>query len=428
MDGMKIPIHYGRRQVELEIPERNLAQAVRPWPEDQAAADRYRPFDLPIAENFIRIIRDKRVCVLVPDGTRDFPWNAILDPLCRLLPQAAHVRFLVCTGTHAAETPENVLIRESIDEYAWKTGLPSFDTVVHDCDQAEYLHAGLTQYGTEVLYNAAAEPADVFVALSDVKYHYFAGYSNPVKNFAPGICAYRTAERNHSLTFDDRSCCGCHPWHPDPARRDQPLAVDLLEAMERIAGERPVWAAVTLSSRQKLLWAAFGPAAEVTPQAFEQVDDTTLHTVPPASRVIVSPGGHPDDGDLYIAQRALELTKAAFAPGGEVLFAAACLNGLGAPRTLENFYHKLTRPLDEVLRVAPAHYQLYSHKPYRFAQLIRRLERLWLWSELDDETVRAAHMHPARDPQAVIDRWVEQDPDAGILVVDQANKLALRTP
>lgn len=424
---MKVSMHYGKGRVELEIPERNVARVVRPWAEDAAAADAFKPFDLALAENFIRLSRGKRVCVLVPDGTRDFPWNAVLEPLCRLLTEAAHVRFLLCTGTHASVTQENVSIRESIDAYAWKASLGSFDTVVHDCREAEYRHAGRTRYGTEVLYNAAAEPADVFVALSDIKFHYFAGYSNPVKNLVPGICAYRTAERNHSLTFDDRSGWGAHPWHPDPARRDQPLAADQVEAMERIVGDRPFWAAVTISSQQKLLWAAFGPAREMAAIAFEKVDAETMHTVEPAPRVIVSPGGHPEDGDLYIAQRALELTKAAFADDGEVLFAAACLNGIGAACTMENFYNRLTRPLDEVLSADPAAYRLFSHKPYRFAQLIRRLRRLWLWSELNEAAVEAAHLHPTRQPQAVIDGWIRERPDVKILVVDQANKLALRT-
>ena len=37
--------------------------------------------------------------------------------------------------------------------------------------------------------------------------------------------------------------------------------------------------------------------------------------VKPVDRLIVSPGGLPNDVDLYIAQRALELTKAAVADG-----------------------------------------------------------------------------------------------------------------
>ena len=142
--------------------------------------------------------------------------------------------------------------------------------------------------------------------------------------------------------------------------------------------------------------------------------------------MVISPGGHPDDCDLYIAQRALELTKCAIQDGGEILFLAACANGIGAERTMEHFYNKLTGPLDQILTEKPGQYKLYSHKPYRFAQLISRLRKLWVHSQLDEGMIRAIHMHPAKDPQAIVNQWIDENPLVKILFVDGANKLALR--
>ena len=48
-----------------------------------------------------------------------------------------------------------------------------------------------------------------------MKTHYFAGYSNPIKNFVPGICAFETTEKNHSLALHPHSSFGLHPWHSD---------------------------------------------------------------------------------------------------------------------------------------------------------------------------------------------------------------------
>ena len=76
---------------------------------------------------------------------------------------------------------------------------------------------GRTSRGTQVLVNVLADEADVFLVVSDVKVHYFAGYSNPVKNFLPGISAFRTVEQNHSLALLEESTHGLHPWHPDPS-------------------------------------------------------------------------------------------------------------------------------------------------------------------------------------------------------------------
>ena len=169
-----------------------------------------------------------------------------------------------------------------------------------------------------------------------------------------------------------------------------------------------------------------GDAIErVSAEAFATVDQRNTHTVTPCGRLIVSPGGLPNDIDLYIAQRALELTKNAVTDNGEILFLAACPNGIGEEKTMENFYGRLTLPLDEVLKSIESEYKLYSHKPYKFAQTIQRLRRIWVRSEIPDEVIRAAHLHPTHDPQGVVDQWLAQDPQAKIIVVEGANKIAL---
>jgi hypothetical protein len=111
--------------------------------------------------------------------------------------------------------------------------------------------------------------------------------------------------------------------------------------------------------------------------------------------------------------------------GGEILFLAACPKGVGEPHTPAHLYHRLTAPLQEVIRSIRQDYVLYSHKPYKFALMIRRLRRLWMHSQMPDHLVEAAHLHPAHDPQAVVDGWLAPPPDTRILCVDGANKVAL---
>jgi nickel-dependent lactate racemase len=273
-----------------------------------------------------------------------------------------------------------------------------------------------------------ADDADVFLVLSDIKVHYFAGYSNPVKNFVPGICSFRTAEQNHSLALDNKSTFGVHPWHPDSNRRKNPLACDQLEGMKLIVKERPVFTLATITTLRQIRWAKFGPIESVSVEAFVTVDQRNTHTVTPAGRLIVSPGGLPNDIDLYIAQRALELTKSAVTDGGEILFLAACPSGAGEAKTMENFYHRLTMPIEEIFNSIESEYKLYSHKPYKFAQLIRRLRRIHIYSQIPDDMVQAAHLYPTYEPQAVVNDWLDEEPDTKITIVDGANKIALRNP
>jgi nickel-dependent lactate racemase len=425
---MKIDIHYGDGIVSLEIPEANVAHIIRPW-QDEEQADNRAILRQAMAgrqvEDFQEAIAGSRLSVLLDDGTRDEPFEDIFEQLFAALRTSSFVRFLICTGTHEPATPQNARITAQIEKAAAKAGIGNYEIHANDCERAEFAEAGITSRGTEIICNVLADDADVFLVLSDVKVHYFAGYSNPIKNFVPGICAFRTAEQNHSLALDDKSTFGVHPWHPDDDRRNNPLASDQLEGMRLIVKKRPVFTLATITTSGQIRWAKFGSIESVSAEAFATVDQRNTHTVTPAGRLIISPGGLPNDIDLYIAQRALELTKSAVTDGGEILFLAACPNGVGEVKTMENFYHRLTAPIDEIFNSIESEYKLYSHKPYKFARLIRRLRRINIYSQIPDDLIRAAHLFPVHEPQAVVNGWLTKQPDAKITIADGANKIAL---
>ena len=425
---MDVQLHYGTGVVSLRVGEQNVQEVIRPWggSENEDAIGDLREIIASQAGAFPDDVAGKRVCILVDDGTRDEPLEEVLPPVCEMLRRAASVQVAICTGTHQAETPKNAQIRRDIEKVSTDAGLPVTGIHTHDCQSDEFIDVGRTSRGTQVLVNALADEADVFVVVSDVKVHYFSGYSNPVKNFVPGICAFRTVEQNHGLALLDESTHGMHPWHPDPKRRGGPVAEDQVEGMHLITRGRPIYALVMISAARRLIWTRFGPIEEASAESFRVTDERNIRTVTPATRLVVAPGGVPNDDDLYIAQRALELTRAAVLDGGEVLFLAACPLGIGEPQTLENFYNRLTVPLDEVIQSIQQDYVLYSHKPYKFALMIRRLRRIWMHTQIPDNLVEAAHLHPAHDPQAVVDGWLAEQPDVKIVFVDGANKVALQ--
>ena len=427
---MRITLHYGTGKIPVEIPEINLAGLIVPRQEQmdknrnaQILSDALQACNL---SEFQKTIQNRKLCVLLADATRDLPTEDCLHAVASTLRLCSSIQFILCTGTHTARTEGNLALCRTVQKICDETGLGRAEILIHDCQTAPFLDAGVTCRGTRVYYNAVVEKTDVFLVFSDVKPHYFAGYSNPVKNFVPGICNYETARGNHSLTLDEASIFCAHPWHSNPAQRNQPLAADQVEAMEKITRGRPVYAITTISSHRTIQWAALGTIREVCQKAFLQTDQWNLHTVKPIERLIVSPGGFPNDMDLYIAQRALELTEQAVLDGGEILFVSACQNGIGPEKSMEHFWNLLIQPFEQIYHAIEGEYKLFSHKPYRFARLIQRLRKLWVYSELPDDQIIAAHMTPADRPQQVVDGWIQETPAVKILVVDGANKLALR--
>lgn len=421
---------YGDGTVKLEIPDKNLAGVIEPKSAkatDDVLAGIERVLDNPHGPPLSEISKSKSVCVLVEDHTRDAPHWEMVSAVVPHLTNANRVQFIITTGSHEVNHPDNLEIVEMIKRLAGDAKLISYDVTIHDCKSPDVVDLGKTSRGSPVIVNAAAVGHDVYVSLSDMKAHYFAGYSNVVKNFLPGVCGFDTIEANHSLALEPRSTFGVHPFHPDESRRDNPLADDMREAMELIAREAKIFLVAIVSSNRKLVWADAGHPEPVTARGMELLDETSSFTVTPQTRIVVSPGGYPQDKSLYHAQRAIELTKNAVVDGGQILFLAECRDGIAPESAIENFYTKLTAPIDDVIKSISGEYHLYEHKAYKFAELMKRVSRVRLYSELDQETVEAAHLEVVKDPQSVIDEWIKEDPDVKILVLDKGNKIAVYT-
>ncbi len=425
---MEIVLSYGRRTIKLAIPKDNLAGLIKP----RAPSGRdVRPglekaLDEPAGEPLEQLAKGRRVCVLIEDDTRAEPHRDIIESLAGRLGTAARVDFILATGSHDPATPGNVGILDLMRRASSDNGLKLGSVHANDCFSQNFADMGKTSRGTPVVVDPVALAADLYVVGADMKNHYFAGYSNALKDFLPGICGYATIEANHAWALDPRSTFGVHPLHPDHSRRNNPLSSDMLEAQRMIAGGKPVFALAMVTSHEKLLWSAAGAMEEVTRRGIAKVDELTAFEVRQAPYVIVSPGGHPEDESLYGAQRALELTKNAVQDGGEVLLLAECVNGI-APnqKAKENFYDRLTKPLNEVLGSIKARYELYSHKAYKFAEMMSRLDSIGIYTSLERDVVERAHFRKIVDPQAVVDGWLVRRPDAKILAFDDANKIAV---
>ncbi len=425
---LQIRMRYGPSEVPLEVPGPNVAGFYRPWaPEvpDEAARLDTLPATL-AAERLRDESRGRSVLFLVADATRDEPHAEILEAGLACVATAARVTVVVTTGSHRSDTPGNRAIAEAAVVAAAQAGAPSPRVVIHDCRTADFTSHGTTSRGTPVRLSSVLDDVDLVLVASDVKHHWFAGYSNPLKNFLPGLAAFESIERNHRLALEPDATFGRHPLHPDPGRRTNPVAEDMLEAFELVHRGRPTWTLVTVKVEGHLAHAELGPLREAAAGAMQFADGVGTFSVERSSRVVVSAGGSPQDDTLYLSHRAVELTRAAVADGAEILLLAACAGGIAdGASARENFYEELTRPLDEVLRRIREGYRLYQHKAYRLAELLTRIEALHLVSALPADHVRSAHLRPAPDAQAVVDDWIARDPSCHITFFDEANRLCV---
>ncbi len=425
---MEVSVSYGEGKVNLSIPESNFAGIVKPKqlkPKSDLLGELKRSLTNPLGPTLTELAKSKSVCVLVEDHTRDAPHLELVSSIVPSLKRASRVQFIITTGSHEVNHPDNLKIVEMIRRVAEDSKLSNFDIIIHDCFAEDLVNLGKTSRGTPVWVNSAAVGHDVYVSLSDMKAHYFAGYSNVVKNFLPGVCGFDTIEANHSMALRPQSTFGIHPYHPDENRRDNPLADDMREGMEMITGKGTVFLLAVVTDGGKLIWSGAGQPEPVTALAMEILDDSASFVVTPQTRIIVSPGGYPQDKSLYHAQRAIELTKNAVLDYGEILFLAQCKDGVAPKSAIENFYNKLTLPLVDVISSIGGKYHLYEHKAFKFAELLMKVSKIMMYTDLDKEIVEKVHMEKVSDPQAVVDDWIAADHNVKILVLDKGNKIAV---
>lgn len=431
IDKARIELAYGKNSFTLRIPGSRV-KVVQPESFSEDISGKIlleKAFDHPFeSASLEEAVKGKNVCALVEDSTRGQPHREEIEAGARRLRGAHFVQYIITTGSHTPQVKGNWRIRDFIKEIASRCSL-NYQVLIHNCeDRAKSV--GTTSRGTEVKVDEKALEADLFFVTANMKTHYFAGYCNAVKNFLPGICAFQTIEDNHRLALEEEATFGRHPWHPDLNRRSNSVAEDMIEAMRLVIQGRPIYTLATIGGKE-IHWAAFGKIEPVTRAGFAVVDKMSSFRVKPAKYVVVSPGGFPNDETLYTAQRGLDLIKNAILDGGEVLLIAACNGGeqglAPSEKAKEFFYDSLAAevPKKELLSQIKKEYRLFKQKAYKMAEIISRTDKIWLYSELDEEIVKRAHLYPTRNPQKVIDEWLSRDESAPIAFFKQANKLAI---
>jgi nickel-dependent lactate racemase len=417
----KIQIPYDHSHINVEIPEHNIACLYSSYNQTENPAVKLNK-DAKLAG----MMKDKKVLILLADTTRDIPFQQIIDHFFTSLGNAPKaVSLCLATGTHDGDNKENNAILSYAKKSANKHKTPLIKSVIHNCHSSPTFYAGTTTRGNDIHVNEILHNIDFILIHADMKNHYFAGYSNPIKYIIPGICAYHTIERNHSLALDERSTFGHHPLHPDVNRRNNPLAQDMWEGYQLITESIPVHVLLTITSGRNIVWQKSGPLTDVLPDGIRTVDKKMGFKVSPAEKLIVSCGGYPNDESLYIAQRALELTKNALINGGEILFIAGCRNGIGPVKSIENFYNPLKGPLPLLLEKYAKNYKMYTHKVFKFAQLISRMHKIYMYSMLPAQHVSDIHLTPVKNIQALTDQWIAQTPHCRINIFLDGNKVAV---
>lgn len=392
---MRYHVEIGTRSQWFELPESDVIEVMHAnevaFGETGQAVVRdalRRPIGTPELRQMVH--PGQRVCLITSDVTRPLPTATLLPPVMDEL-HAAGVRdedvlLAIALGSHRPQTAEE--LRHIMGDYYGRIA-------VLNGDSKGLVHYGTTAQGTPVDILEEVAQADVRVALGNVEYHYFAGYSGGAKAIMPGVSTFEAIQANHSLMVDPAAHAG---------NRESPVRLDLEEACRMVGLDFIV--NVVLDEEKRVVYCACGDFVQAQRDACDQLDrlyGCELHEH--ADIVIVSQGGAPKDLNLYQLQKALDNAKHPVRDGGVIILVGSCAEGLGQP-TFERWMREASSP-DEVVEHLKRHFELGGHKAAAVAQILQRAS-VYLVSDMPDDLVRACFMKPFPTVQGALDAAMAQ--------------------
>jgi len=324
----------------------------------------------------------KSAAIAINDKTRPVPHHYLLPPLLAHLeklglpPEA--ITLLVATGVHPPMPPQ---------EFSWIVSpeiVSRYPIICHNGDdRASLVQLGRTERGTPVWLNRLFLEADLRLVVGNIEPHQFMGFSGGVKSAVIGLAGKATINHNHAMMLDPRANLG--RYEDNPARQDveeMGRMVDIHFALNAILNQDKEIVTAIAGEPRAVMQAGIPLARQIY----------QVEVAKPFDLMIVSPGGHPKDINLYQTQKGLAHAALVTKEGGTMILAAACPEGTGSAayeqwmEGLASYQAVFERFEREGFRVGP-------HKAFQIAHDASRM-RVLLLSQMAPDFVRRLLLTP----------------------------------
>ena len=340
--------------------------------------------------------------IAINDKTRPVPHEYLLPPLLEGIRRAGipkeDVVLVIASGTHPV-MPES--------EYPWILPpeiLADYRVVCHDAEcEDDLVCLGQTSRGTPVHINREYVAADYRIVVGNIEPHQFQGFSGGVKSAAIGLAGKKTIRHNHAMMREGYARLG--EYERNPARQD-------VEEIGRMIGIDFALNVILNPGKQIIKALAGDPLAVMKRGIPELRAMYEVAVTAPYDLMIVSPGGHPKDINIYQSQKGMAHAAAVTKEGGAMILCAACPEGSGS-QSYEDWMldERIKHHGDVFERFAREGFQVGPHKAFQVSRDACRIH-VSLISELADDFVRRLLLRPMPDLQTAIDRALEHLPPA----------------
>lgn len=331
---MTIHLLYGKAGLDIELPQGCEPHVVEKHPmpvlPDPAAAIRRSlaaPTGIP---PLLEHARGKgSACILICDITRPVPNHLFLRPLIETLLEAGvpreRIDVLVATGLHRPNEGEE--LDELVgDPWVMQTVRVANHFATRDEDHVDL---GRTKgRSTAVRLDRRLVEAELKIATGLVEPHFMAGYSGGRKVIAPGVAHAETITTFHNSAFMS------HPKAVNCVLDGNPLHEEQLEIVGMLGGALAL--NTVIDDKRRLAFVSMGEIVESHLEAVAFIRRfAEVRLGRRFKTVVTSSAGYPLDKTYYQTVKGMVGPLDILAPGGDLIIASACSEGLGSKHYIE---------------------------------------------------------------------------------------------
>ncbi|HMO60173.1 MAG TPA: nickel-dependent lactate racemase [Roseiflexaceae bacterium] len=410
---MFVELAYGRGRLPIEVPDDAVVvvpHELEGLPHEHAAC--VAAMRTPIGTAPLHTIArsSDTVAIVIADITRPSPSERLVPWILAELAHVPreHVVIINGTGSHRANTHAELV--QMLGEEIVNT----VRVVNHNAfDAATLTHIGRTGYGGEIWINNDYLHADVRIVTGFIEPHFFAGFSGGPKGIVPGVAGIATIMHLHNAQMIG------HPLATWAQIDGNPVQGEIREAVALAPPHFMV--NVALNSRRQItgVWAGHYLTAHeagcrfVAEHATRPVDE--LFDI-----VITTNSGYPLDQNLYQAVKGMSAAARIVRPGGSIICAAECCDGLPDHGNFKQLLQMRPSPRQLLDMIEAPGFELYDQWEAQTQAIIQCKADVHLYSSLDPQTVRDALLTPVYSiPETLATLLLRYGPDARIAVLPE---------
>lgn len=407
---MKVSLAYGRGTLAVEVPDDSTViepSHVAGLPDERAALS--AALDAPLAMKPLReqVGPETKITIVHTDITRPTPNDRLMPWLLAYLEAAGarreNITLLNGLGTHRPNT------REELEQMLTPEVVANYRCLNHEPENDDACEAfGVTRTGAPVLINRHLVEADVRIITGFIEPHFFAGFSGGPKGIMPGVAALKTVQSNHGPhnIGDRRATFGITEGNPIwEEMRDIALRIGPSFLLNVALNEHRQ---ITGIFTGDLVTAHRAGREFVRAGAMQRVDA-------PFDIVITTNSGYPLDMNLYQAVKGMRAAELIVRDGGTVIIAAECSEGVPHNSPHDRLLRSVPNGEGLLQRLAEPDFHWPEQWQGQIQALIQRRAEVLLYSQLDEASVRAAHLVPCADIAAAVRNRLPQGGRVAVL-------------